>query len=149
MAVVSQELKDLLATAASLDQERQQLKREAKQLEEKITALNVKIDEISVQAHKEIVVEYDDDTESLEIVLTGVGRVILDIDPCFTVLAGNKPELIKRLKENEDTLALVKEDVNTNTLKKYCRESFAQNGMYPHAELIQVYNKPVLKFKAS
>jgi chromosome segregation ATPase len=149
MAVISQELKDMLAKAAGLDQERQKLKREIKQLEEKVTAFNVKIDEISVQAHKEIVVADDEDTEALEIVLTGIGRVALEIDPCFTVLAGNRPELIRRLKQNEDTLALVKEDVNPKTLAKFCREAFVQNGCYPHNELIQVYNKPVLKFKVA
>jgi len=111
--------------------------------------LTVRIDEISASAHRELVVEDDEDIESTEIVLAGVGRVILNIDPCFNVLAGNRPELIRRLKQNEDTVGLVKEDVNTQTLKKYCRESFVENGEYPYQDLIQVYNKPILKFKSA
>jgi len=147
VATISQEVKELLVKATRLNEEKTKLKQEAKALDEKVSALNVQIDKISTRVHNEIVMEDDMDTESLAIVLTGIGRIELAVEPYFNVLAANKRVLVDKFKESEDTRHLVKEDVHHSTLKAFCRETLREQGAYPYPELISVFNKPVLKFK--
>jgi len=147
MATISPEVKELLAKAAQLEQEKRELKEETKKLDEKVTALNVQIEKISARVHKEVIMEDDMDTESFTISLLGVGTFELAIEPYFNVLAANRHALLQKLKENRETHGLVKESVHPATLKAFCRETLADQGMYPYPELISVFNKPILKIK--
>lgn len=147
MATISEEVKALLAEAFKLDEQKKILKKEVKVLEDRISTFNVRIDQISVRVHNEIIMEDDLDTESFAIKLAELGAVELEIKPRFNVTAVNKILLVQELKANEDTQHLVKEDVHNKTLESYCKEALRSNGEYPYPDYITVFNQPSLKFK--
>lgn len=109
---------------------------------ERIKEINKRLEVLAIEAAKEF--SLDDDPE---LILPGIGRCFVTTEPHFNILAGNKQEFIERLKNDPNTAGLVREDVPPASLKAYFREAIRETGALPHADLVNQYDQPVIKFR--
>jgi hypothetical protein len=135
MSLLNPETMKLIREASDLEFEK-------KRLADRTTEINNRLDEISLMVHRDF--SLDDDPE---IIVPGIGRVLVTIEPRFNVLTANKPELIRRFKDNPDTAAMVKEEINARTLASYLKECLRETAILPHSDIINQFDQPVIKFK--
>ena len=77
-----------------------------------------------------------------------IGKVKLEIKPCFTVK--NRQAMIEALKSDPNTLSFVKEDYNEASLKAHLALVLSKEGVIPYdEEIVSQYDKPILRFKQS
>jgi hypothetical protein len=135
MGVIDEGIKRLIIEAHMLEIEKDNLALRTKEI-------NKRLDAIAMEAQASF--SMDDDPE---LIMQGIGRVQITVEPCFNINAANKQTLIERFKLDETTSAMVREEIHPSTLKAYLREAIRETGELPHSDLIDQYNKPIIKFR--
>jgi hypothetical protein len=135
MSVIDESVKKLIEEAYSLE-------REKDKLNERLKQINSRLQEVAALVQKEFLID-----DNPELIMSGIGRVLITIEPHFNILSSNKIELIKRFKENENTAGMVKEDIPAPSLKAYLKEVLKETGELPHSDIISRYDQPVIKFR--